>query len=357
MFLRSTDDGLTWQATDTTTHFHVDAMFAGQSSLVYVFGRCHGGNDTVKVVVSTDYGATWGSMRTAADFSPMNGHRALYAVDGGGRLHVSFDDEDGEYYTRSTDGGETWSQPWKFATYANLTWIGATGDAVYMSYLLNSVWRKRVSTDGGATWQGESVWPSGVGPDASPVALTDAGRVHLLQSSSYGYSRWIEYRQSKDFAETWPDSVRLSDSSTVYRFPSAITLAGNDVHVLWIDSSCGNLEVFYRKGAGLAGCFNAANATVRRRPDISLLVRTNPSIPPILLEASFKGQIAAVLSIYGALGGLVRRVGIVRAEDPHSTVLAWDGRDDYGRSVPAGTYLVRLEAGAQSAAIQCIVVR
>jgi flagellar basal-body rod modification protein FlgD len=50
------------------------------------------------------------------------------------------------------------------------------------------------------------------------------------------------------------------------------------------------------------------------------------------------------LLLYDAGGRLVRRIaGGTRPPGSHS--VNWDGRDDTGRTVPDGVYLMRLEAG------------
>jgi len=53
------------------------------------------------------------------------------------------------------------------------------------------------------------------------------------------------------------------------------------------------------------------------------------------------------LSVFGVDGRRVRQlVGWSLEAGPHS--VAWDGKDDTGRSVPAGMYLFRLEASGRS---------
>jgi hypothetical protein len=53
------------------------------------------------------------------------------------------------------------------------------------------------------------------------------------------------------------------------------------------------------------------------------------------------------LAVYGVDGRRVRRlIGWSLEAGPHS--IAWDGRDDSGRRVPAGMYLFRLEASGKN---------
>jgi hypothetical protein len=255
MLRRSTDDGITWEPMDTTSH-QVDAIFAEDQPYVYCFGNR--GADTVDLTRSTDRGATWEPPTHVTPCSSPDG-----AVDESGRLHLAWSsDQTGHeevYYTRSTDHGVTWSSPLRLtvSSDAYISWLGVSGNSVCVSYLSGGTWRKRVSNDGGSTWGAESTWPypwNGPCTDLCAVALGDAGRIHLLRFEwGLNNSQWIEYRRSRDFGGTWPDSAMLSDSNSLDRYPRAVVCDGNDVHVLWEDYEYGNYEIMYRRGVGLAG--------------------------------------------------------------------------------------------------------
>jgi flagellar hook assembly protein FlgD len=70
----------------------------------------------------------------------------------------------------------------------------------------------------------------------------------------------------------------------------------------------------------------------------------NPFNPATTLGFALASPGRVVMSVYDPAGRLVRRlVDGHRSAGPHEVV--WDGRDDAGRSLPSGTYLVRLEQG------------
>ena len=85
-----------------------------------------------------------------------------------------------------------------------------------------------------------------------------------------------------------------------------------------------------------------------------LSVFPNPFVAETRVRYSIKGNEAACLTIFDVAGRRIRwyelnvTVGSIR----------WDGRDDSGRDVAAGTYLIRLaSAGGRVASERVILVR
>ena len=69
----------------------------------------------------------------------------------------------------------------------------------------------------------------------------------------------------------------------------------------------------------------------------------NPTtVIPLAIPAS--GEEDAALMLYNALGQTVRRWSL-RAFRPGFHALVWDGRDQQGRAMASGVYLIRLNAG------------
>jgi hypothetical protein len=255
---RSTDDGLTWGTADTISHM-VDTVFAEHEPYVYCLGRING--DTVALTRSTNRGVSWEPARRA--FASLGLQSSMKATDDGGRLHMAWaGGQSGNsevYYSRSADCGITWSSPYRLtiSSGARLWWLGVRNDVVYVSYDVGGPDEKRVSPDAGISWGEESTWPyPSIGPGSASCigVLADAGRIHLLQYNwGPNNTEWVEYRRSRDFGATWPDSAMVSDSNSLDRYPGAIVCDGSDVHVLWADYEYGNYEVMYRHGVGLAG--------------------------------------------------------------------------------------------------------
>lgn len=86
-------------------------------------------------------------------------------------------------------------------------------------------------------------------------------------------------------------------------------------------------------------------------------VHPNPFNPSATIVFTLPGAAAATLRVYDLSGRLVRTLldGAPRGPGSHEAV--WDGRDDRGRTLPAGTYVARLEAGGRTAARRMMLVK
>ncbi len=74
----------------------------------------------------------------------------------------------------------------------------------------------------------------------------------------------------------------------------------------------------------------------------------NPFNPSTTITYSLGARVPVRLAVYSPAGTLVR-VLVDAPQEATAHAVTWDGRDDLGRSVASGLYLVRLEAGKFSA--------
>lgn len=82
----------------------------------------------------------------------------------------------------------------------------------------------------------------------------------------------------------------------------------------------------------------------------------NPCNPGTTVRFSLPTAQAAVLELYAADGARVRRLAAGSFAAGRNEVF-WDGRDDHGRSVASGTYLLRLTAGGTDQTRKLALVR
>lgn len=82
----------------------------------------------------------------------------------------------------------------------------------------------------------------------------------------------------------------------------------------------------------------------------------NPCNPGTTVRFSLPSAQDAVLELYAADGARVRRLAAGSFAAGRSEVF-WDGRDDHGRSVASGTYLLRLTAGGTDQTRKLALVR
>jgi hypothetical protein len=227
---KTSDGGATWSAPKTFSSFS-----RSQGSVVQVdsngwvhvtFETFSKGKDIAAYAVSKDGGATWTtkSLGTINDIpSPLPG--ALYRTNSfpafaldGSSLHVVWSNWNGTdadvVYTRSSDGGTTWSAPVTVGGSSGdqlFPWVATSGGKVFASWYDRTAQTNSygveaaASSDGGATW-------------TAPVAIAPTANVDL--GNTFGYPNC-----SADFIGDY----------------SGIT-AGSDgvAHVMWSDVRLGN---------------------------------------------------------------------------------------------------------------------
>jgi hypothetical protein len=85
--------------------------------------------------------------------------------------------------------------------------------------------------------------------------------------------------------------------------------------------------------------------------------RPNPFNPNTLLAFELDREAAVWLTVFGVGGERVRRLvdGQMMSAGPHQ--LPWDGRDDRGRVLPSGVYLIKLESSGSLASRKVHLLR
>jgi len=189
--------------------------------------------------------------------------RPAAAVDSSGDLHMVWGDEtpgNGEiYHKKSLDGGATWPISQR------LSWT--SGHSLYPQIAADPsgnlcvVWEdwtpgsaeiySRRSTDRGATWAPiqRLTWTSST--SGSPViAAYPPGKLHLAWSDTEsGSSEEIFLKRSTNAGVTWMASQRLTWTSGASFGPAIAVDSSHTVHIVWMDLTPGNYEVYYRKGS------------------------------------------------------------------------------------------------------------
>ena len=196
-YKKSTDAGASWLTSrrltwtgGTSSHPDIAVDYLGQLHLVWK-GEATG-NDQIYYKKSTDNGETWTASKRLTWTSGDTWYPAM-TVTSSGDIHVVWDDDTPGnkeiYYKKSTDGGDTWTAS------KRITWTpGASmysGIAVDSTGQLHVVWYENVSgnneiyysrsTDGGASWSpGQRLtWNSG--SSTFPAISADtSGNVHMV---------------------------------------------------------------------------------------------------------------------------------------------------------------------------------
>ncbi len=207
--------------------------------------------------------APWGAdirlTRTAGDSLLTFNFAHPLAADEAARVHLVWYEQSGErrqvHYRRSPDGGSTWEPALRLSAPGNWSEhpsLAVSGNSVYVVWHSRAgaraprfdVWLRR-SLDGGSSWE-------------DPVALTNSHRaahatvaaqgetVQLVWGDSRDGTPEVWTRRSEDGGASWSEESRVSSPRFASWVPT-VALAGDAVHVAWVDTRDGNEEEYYRR--------------------------------------------------------------------------------------------------------------
>jgi hypothetical protein len=221
----------------------------------FLGGVCAGG-DTVRVVwrddrtgreeaffkQSFDRGSTWSEDAQLSAATDGVTTPNVAALDG--RVHVAWcqtrDETSFVFYRRSTDGGATW-EPESVLTTGGLNWptqpyVAAEGQFVHLFWMAYTagecrVVRGRRSTDRGATWEPELLLSEDSVYGNPPRAAVDGPFVHLLWEQWNGRYQQLRYRRSADRGATW-EPLRWLTGTIVSHMSPWVAAESGRVHVV-----------------------------------------------------------------------------------------------------------------------------
>jgi choice-of-anchor B domain-containing protein len=184
---------------------------------------------------------------------------------------------------------------------------------------------------------------------------TDAWRV---QVSSDGGASWVTTDSTTASAPEWR---RIRFHVADYATPSSqfrMRFIAEDAGVeSVVEAGIDDVRIFGPAVVGVASIGDPSARDAAAIPAFALLPATpNPFNPRTAISFDIPARLEVRLSVYSPEG---RLVGTLVSRDlpagRHTAV--WDGRDDRGRSVASGVYLMRLDAGGRRAARSIILAR
>jgi BNR repeat-like domain len=267
-YKKSTDGGTTWTSAQRLTWnagtSRDPAIAVNSSGHLYVVWQDYTpGNAEIYYKKSTDGGATW----TSAQRLTWDAGDCWFpdiAVASSGHLHVVWEDWTPAppeiYYKKSVNGGTTWTSAQGISGTSGESYLPAI--AVDSSDHLHVVWEDNTpgsweiyytkSTDGGAAWtparritwtSGRSGWPA--------IAAYSSGHLHVAWEDNTPGNWEIYYRKSADGGATWTSTQRITWTAGVSTRPAVAVDSAGHVHVVWMDETPGNYEIYYKKGTNL----------------------------------------------------------------------------------------------------------
>jgi len=263
-YRRSIDGGLTWAVVRRLTWNSGPALYAaiarGMGDEVHVVWVDNTpGNDEVFYKRSLDGGSNWSASKRLT-WSEGNSWYPDIGVDQSNAVDVVWTEYSASandiYFKRSADGGFIWSAA------KRLTWN--SGNSFTPAMALDSydvahvIWKDdtsgndeiyyRRSANGGATWSPASrlTWMSGAKRPA--IAIDSSDVIHMVCYYGESGDREIYYKKSTDGGTVWSALQKLTGTSGWSDYPAVDVDSNLTVHVVWIDDTPGNYEIYYKKG-------------------------------------------------------------------------------------------------------------
>ena len=406
-FLRSLDDGLTWQDEFLLPErsLAVDALKLQGDTLVMF----HGG-DGIQFHFSTNFGATWEGPRNCGSYPDLDRawadfNSSLVTVCNAHYLH----EETTVSLKHSTDFGITWAEPesiWMyphpvdpfFAYFFDRPYILSSD----LDPWANSFIKLLFTADDGESWIS---YDSLCGPgtnweqrmDASPGGqmaivymdwdsdLEEDSRIFVCLSPDSGltwtpptnlsvadvnrYPRvavsgdtvvvaWqghvdstdefssVLLQRTYDFGQTWQPVEVLSEPGSPGGHPS-IELVNGKIHLLCAGWYGGIPGIYYMRWEPESGVEEEIVTPLR----ISLHSYPNPFNATTTISYSLPERGEVSISIYNLIGQRVATV-FERAQEAGEHTVTWDARD-----FPSGVYFARLETGESTETIKMVLLK
>jgi BNR repeat-containing family member len=264
-YKRSTDGGTTWNTAKRLTWTAGQSygpVIAGdsKSGLYVVWYDDTPGNDEIYCRKSADGGTSWGAVQRLT-WTSGNSRSPSIAIGPSDAVHVVWEDySPGNvelYYKRSADGGASWSAAQR------ITWTsGSSGSpsiAIDSSNAIHVVWAAEIpgdlelfykkSTNGGDDWGTAQRLTWNSGSSSSPSMAIDSGQaIHIVWMDSTPGDPEIYYRKSTNGGAAWSSVQRLTWNSGNSYFPVMAIDSTDTIHIVWRDDTPGNIELYYKSG-------------------------------------------------------------------------------------------------------------
>jgi hypothetical protein len=283
------------------------------------------------------------------------GNGALPSVcSDGNRLHLAFQKAGSIYYLSSSDTGATWSVPAKVSgngsacSYAsvasgndgsvNIVWQDKSGQAEEEIFYTRSA-------DGGKSWSNPINISNTPTQSSEPkLAIGNDNALHIvwIDALSGAKSPDLYYVVSKDGGKTWTERGDLSNTPGKCANPAIAVSANGTVHIAWLDESGGeshpDILYTYNAGGGFAKWQNISNSPrVSAHP--SLACGSNNKVYLVWSDNSRKEKAADIWCVIGHDGKFRAPLNISTtpgismhatiAADPHGrTAIAWSDSSD-----------------------------
>jgi len=200
-------------------------------------------------------GVSWSGVIRLTWSAGDSGNPSL-AVDSSSGIHVVWEDNTlgkaGIYYKRNNRG--SWSGlsrlTWSSGQPGNPTVTADIGSGIHVVWHNNAVGNLEIyykrSIDKGLSWSGVNrlTWNAGASCRPSIAADTGSG-VHVVWMDNTSGNYEIYYKRSTDSGVSWSGVTRLTWNAGGSNFPKIAVDKGDGLHVVWQDDTSGNYDIYY----------------------------------------------------------------------------------------------------------------
>jgi hypothetical protein len=245
-FARSTDGGASWPAGNIVTvddgAIYSSSSLAMSGSTVHL---CYYADGDLKYAQSTDGGATWPSGNKQTLFAPAS---TIVGVDSsmalvGSSIYVSYGDStnDDVLFIRSQDSGSTWTDnqyieaSGQAGMYSD---IAVSGSDVYVAYVAGNDTRFTKSADGGETWSPANI------VTVDSISYSTVPTISLtIADGALCIARGIYVWRSSDGGATWPSGSRVRFDETLSGNDYvSLAASGSEVYIGYYSINSGDLK-------------------------------------------------------------------------------------------------------------------
>ncbi|HKW87592.1 MAG TPA: PKD domain-containing protein [Candidatus Acidoferrales bacterium] len=275
MFSRSADAGTTFSTPVNVSNDPADSanpqITSDSAGSLYVVWDSDSGNLGILFSRSTDGGATFSaplqlSTNTQGSITPE------FAVDTNGDVSVVWEDDNNGTsdisFCVSADHGATFSAPKSLSL--NVANSVSPQIAIDSTGNFDTTWENDSSgsfniyfsrsADKGATFSAPKNVSNGTGTAGSPQIATDAGgNINLVWSDNIppAANSDIYFTRSKDGGATFSSPQNLSNNTGMSGNPWLTIDAGGNINVAWEDNTPGNQDIFYSRSTDSGATFSS----------------------------------------------------------------------------------------------------
>ena len=234
---------------------------------------------------------TWGAAKRLT-WNSGNSSNPAISTDSSNNIHVVWDDDtpgNSEiYYKKSTDGGASWITrclTWSYDisfypaiavdtnNHIHVVWVEHTPAGNYEIFYKNS-------TNGGTSWTTKRLTFNSGSSQFPAIAIDPNNDIHVVWMDDTPGNIEIYYKSSTDSGVTWDGVKRLTWTAEYSIYPEITTDMSNNIHVIWLENKGGIFEedyIFYKKSTDGGTTWTQKRLTWRATWGIYLTITTDMS--------------------------------------------------------------------------------